>query len=360
MDEIEQKIGKRVTDIHKKIDQLENELIDKIERKIIGNRKTFYKTPKNILKRVSILKIYNIGYLLYETKILRFLCSENGGYFKSSTLDLNILKKSVKNLTVFEINQISDYHLKYPLSIKPVSPAFEFLPHSTAFKQPIQLVFHKKQFLQSSNQNNIYLFKQEIDYFNKNLWSVYFLKNEEFDTIEFEVNNFSRMFIASCEHLNLNVFNSKYKDYQIIKPGLNYRISCNNSKSCINELIIVNMGFSENSFIPYSDSLICPVCKSGLTISIESFYNVIKTIILFECNREVKYNQSVLKKKTIKNQLELISLDESDRISSITINVKRNDDDQSSIAGLNPTQFNVQTNIYEDVPIIGDVSSVSS
>ena len=266
---------------------------------------------------------------------------------------------SLENPIVFDINRISDYHLKYPLSIKTVSPAFEFLPHFTVFKQPIQLVFHK-QFLQISNQNNIYLFKQEIDYFNKNIWSVYFLKNEEFDTIEFEVNNFTRVFIASCEYFNLEDFNSKYKAYQIIKPGLNYRISCTNSKYCIDELIIVNMGFNENSFIPYSDSLICPVCELGLTISIESFYYVIKTIILFECNRDVKYNQSVLKKKTIKNQLELISLDESDRISSITINVKRNDDDQSSIAGLNPTQFNVQTNIYEDVPIIGDVSSVSS
>ena len=67
--------------------------------------------------------------MLYKSKILGFPCSENGGYFESSTLDLKIPKGSVENKTDFDIYQISDYHLKYPLNIKPVSPAFEFLPH---------------------------------------------------------------------------------------------------------------------------------------------------------------------------------------------------------------------------------------
>ena len=125
------------------------------------------------------------GCLPYKSKILEFECSENGGYFKSSTLDLNIPKGSVENTTVFEINQISNYHLKYPPDIELLSPAFEFLPHSTIFKQPIQLFFHKDRFLKSSNENNIYLFKQEKDDFNDNIWSVYFLKNQDLKTVEF-------------------------------------------------------------------------------------------------------------------------------------------------------------------------------
>ena len=116
------------------------------------------------------------------------------------------------------------------------------------------------------------------------------------------------------------------------------------------------MGFKEN-FIPNLDPLICPVCKTGLTIQVQSFYQVIKPIILFECKGEVRYNDRVFE---IKIQLELRSFDKSDGISSIEIKVKRNiSDDLSFMARLGEEQFNREPNIFEDGEFRGVVSSMS-
>ena len=102
------------------------------------------------------------------------------------------------------------------------------------------------------------------------------------------------------------------------------------------------------SFVPYSDRLICPVCVTGFTIHTQSFYEVIKTIILFECKGVVKYEGNVNKnvESTI-NELKLISFDKSDGISSIEINVKEND--ITTMTRLDKEQFDREPTLFGDI-----------
>ena len=103
------------------------------------------------------------------------------------------------------------------------------------------------------------IFKENDKILNK--WLVKFPeKNEESNNLLFKLSSFSFGFIgqmkmgidADCKDIPCEEFNQKFKPYQFIYPGLNYRITCENL-ACVGnkELIIIKRGFGE--FKPNND-----------------------------------------------------------------------------------------------------------
>ena len=290
------------------------------------------------------MKIQNIGvFLLYITEILEFTCALDGGQFESNIYDLKvqIQNRSIVSNTIFKIRQIESISLNYPFDVKPFSPVFEFTPHSVQFNKPIK-IFYKRN---TPLNENICLFKQDINHFSNgtNIWSISFPKKNESNMLEFELNSFSIIFFANCEYCKYEKFQKKYEQYQIIKPGLNYRISCLN-ENCADKLIIKTIGFnsitSKKNFLPQSDSFKCSKCDEGIVINTNEFYKVIKTIILFECVSSINLNGSIISLKANGGELTLINFNKDDFNASICINTNNNDSGKRLIAGIDPEQFN--------------------
>ena len=343
----------RVTQMKNEFDKFEAKLkhgIKFFKRIILRNNKFFEKTNnryefkfKGSLNQ-SRIKIQNIGVLLYITEILQFTCAPDGGQFESNISDLKvqIQNGSIDSNTIFKIRQIESKNVNYPFNVKPFSPVFEFTPHSVRFNKPIK-VFYKRS---TPLNENICLFKQDINHFSNgtNIWSISFPKENDSYMLEFELNSFSIIFFAYCEYCEYEKFKEKYEPYQIIEPGLNYRICCSN-ETCADKLIIRPMGFSSfqtRDFLPNSDSIICSKCDEAIRIKTSEFCKIIKTIILFECvgSIEFKLNESIKSVKANGEELYLINLNEDDYNASICINTKSNNSGKLLIAGLNVEQFN--------------------
>ena len=294
----------------------------------------------------SHIKIQNIGVLLYITEILEFLCLPYDGQFESNILDMKIQIQngSIDSNTIFKIRQIESKNVDYPFNVTPISPVFEFQPHSVRFKKPIKVFYKRRKFYAPLNEN-ICLFKQDINHFynGTNIWSISFPKENESYMLEFELHSFSIIFFAYCEYCEYEKFEKKYEPYQIIEPGLNYRISCSN-KTCADKLIIRPMGFnsipSKETFLPQSDSFKCSKCNEGIVINPSEFYKIIKTIILFECVSRINLNGSIKSVKANGRELYLINFNKDDSNASICINTKSNDSGKRLISGIDAEQFN--------------------
>ena len=282
---IEEMISNRFICIKNVLDQFKKKLMNQLnsyEKIMIKNNKYFIDTGNIVkfeTKRTSNvrLKQQNIGILYYKSLVIEFDCLPLGGRFTSKVFNVIIPSGAVKLKTRFEIKEIDSNILKFPKNMKLVSPVFELLPHSIKFNKEIKIMYkiHEKKI--SDKRYNICLFKQEIQDFKKgiNAWSVYFTECEDSKVIQFELNSFSLTFIAICEYkLGINEFHEQFQDYEIIKPGLNYRINCTNEERCYGRLIIVHKGFGE-LFIPNSDALICPNCQTGININPKEMYKTI-------------------------------------------------------------------------------------
>ena len=163
------------------------------------------------------------------------------------------------------------------------SPLHELQPHNLNFKIPVILKFSN-----IFNFENFFFFKQDKDDTDKslNLWSCHFptfSKNNEF---KFQLDNFSFGFIGkmnigidiNCSFMSSNKFEMNFKQYQYIRPGLNYRVLCeNNICTKKNELIILNKGFV--TYRPHEEIHFtnCPICEKDI-----NEFETIKNIILFK------------------------------------------------------------------------------
>ena len=356
IEEIEGKMLNRVTQIKNELDEFEAKLkhgVKFFKRIIQRDNNYFEKTNNKFEFRIkgsskhSRIKIQHFGALLCITDILEFTCLPYGGQFESNISDMKVQIEngSIDSNAKFQIRQIETKNINYPFNVTPISPVFEFKPHSVPFNKPIKIFYKRRKFYTPLN-DNICLFKQDINHFynGKNIWSISFPKENDSFMLEFELNSFSIIFFAYCEYCKYGKFTKKYEPYQIIEPGLNYRICCSN-ETCADKLIIRPMGFSSfqtRDFLPNSDSIICSKCKEGIVIKTSEFYKIIKTIILFECIGSIQLNESKVLVKADEGKLYLINFNEEDSNALICINTKKNDSGKRLIAGLNAEQFNVK------------------
>jgi hypothetical protein len=228
--------------------------------------------------------------------------NHQGGEITSKLLELIIPPGAIYQNTNFEIEQSFKY-FEIPVNVKKLSPIFELLPHSLKFKKSITLKLRMKDL--SSLNVGMFLFKQEKNESDRELdkWSVYFPSRYENDFIVFELNSFSFLFLGYI-HIGINkgvgetisdeAINRKFgshdkvPQYQCIKPGLNYQISCD-TDGCT-ELKILNRGYGR--FEPIGD--LCfngktNILKCSACFQLITKFKSIKSIILFQASGVIDY-----------------------------------------------------------------------
>ena len=234
--------------------------------------------------------------------------SKDGGLIEleSSPLKLIVEPETIETPTKFSIKECK-IKFNSPFETKKQTPVFELEPHSINFKIPVLL-----EIKLINAPVNVCLYKQDNNENDKllNKWLVKFPEKNENNNLLFKLNSFSFGFIgqmnmgidANCNEIPCVEFNQKFKSYQFIYPGLNYRIICENI-ACVGnkELIIIKRGFGE--FHPNIDidenqrlkTIKCPCCDLIVTKS-ES----IKMIILFQSKGSIKFK---INKKGEKQQI---------------------------------------------------------
>ena len=255
-----------------------------------------YLNLKNKTKKIAEKSENNI--LTNKILPIESIFSNNGGSIdkESSPLRLIVEPDTVKMPTKFSIKE-SKIEMNIPFKCEKQTPFLELEPHSVDFNVPVTLEMIVKDVLQ-----NVCLFKQDNNENDKvlNKWLVKFPeKSEKNNNLLFKLNSFSFGFIgqmnmgidANCKDIPCVEFNQKFKPYQFIYPGLNYRIVCENL-ACVGnkELIIIKRGFGE--FQPNNDidqneylrTIKCPNCD--LLIKKPSS---IKMMILFQSKGTIKF-----------------------------------------------------------------------
>ena len=304
----------------------------------------------NELSHVNSFKKYSkhTGSQYYDIAYQRI--KEFGGVVKSPMVTLKIPPNAVNSATDFTI-ELSMHHLErpnvfdYPFGIHKITPVYEIRPHKLTFNESVTVIFSKNNF--NFDQTVVCLFKQENDENHKilNKWSCYFPTKSDKNYLEFELNSFSFIFLAemdmaidvSCTEISNTDFNNRFLNYQLIKPGLNYRISCEdtNCRGSTN-LIVINRGigvFRPNEDVDTNDEqtrlLSCPICNR-LVENIGS----IKNAILFQAEGSIDFRLDTsihtgarLKKTTFKaiegNVVFFGDAGVTEKYSSIIINVTR-------------------------------------
>ena len=254
----------------------------------------FYLNLKKIKK--SSKKELNI--LISKIIPIESVLTKDGGSIGLESLPLKLIVQpdTIDEPTKFSIKE-TNIDLNIPFESEKQSPTFELEPHSVDFKVPVTLEIKVKDAPQ-----NVCLFKQDNNENDKilNKWLVKFPeKNEESNNLLFKLSSFSFGFIgqmkmgidADCKDIPCEEFNQKFKPYQFIYPGLNYRITCENL-ACVGnkELIIIKRGFGE--FQPNNDidqnqnlkTIKCPNCDLLIKNS-----KSIKMIILFQSKGTIKF-----------------------------------------------------------------------
>ena len=257
----------------------------------INELKSRVEELENIQKRES-------KYILKQIIDITELVTTDGGNVKNSLSPMEIIinKGAVKKPTEFSIKKIDETKINIPQNVEILSPCFELGPHSVTFSESVFL----KVKLENA-PNGLCLYKQENEENEKilNKWSIHFPKKIDSTNFKFELKSFCFAFMGKldigidvhCNDIENVEFNNKFKSYQYIHAGLNYRINCENDECCgKTELMIVSRGFGNfqpNNDIDtndYMNLLKCSICNKKIT-SIKS----IKNIILFQSRGKIDF-----------------------------------------------------------------------
>lgn len=149
---------------------------------------------------------------------------------------------------------------------------------------------------------DVCLFSQENleDSRKLNEWTVHYPTQTVDETVQFGLKNAlkensSKMFLGKMndgfdlkhiQQLDSNSVKTKLPSYKYIKPGLNYRVVCEN-KQCNAKQVVINQGYG--SFKPCDDiekqKLKCPKCSHHLDAN-----KSIRLIILFRAKGSIQFN----------------------------------------------------------------------
>ena len=200
----------------------------------------------------------------------------------------------------FSVKTCKEGDFNIQLKINKLSPVYELEPHSISFKVPVKFSFNKDAF-----PTNSCLFVQENSETDRqlNFWNCLFPKtvnNESF----FELGSFSfaligsfvnRFFGGKNEQHDEKIYKDKSnndfkkKDFNLIHPGLNFKINCENA-NCVGhtDSIIAKSGYGSFQVLNQIDSRLdyisCPICNRELS-NMES----IKTMILYESKGKIDF-----------------------------------------------------------------------
>ena len=221
--------------------------------------------------------------------------SSDGGHLQleSSPVEIIIPPNAVleKIPTQFSIKECSQ-NFNLPIKGEKLSPVFELEPHATYFNQPVKVVFNL-----DNKTENLCLYKQGNEEDDKilNKWSIHFPEEREKNKFEFELKSFSFGFLGkmnagidvNSKGISNDKFNEKFKNYQFIYPGLNYRVKCEDFMCVGNtEVVISKRGFG--TFQPNNEvdlgQLKCPICNKILTKMTS-----IEAVILFQSRGLIQY-----------------------------------------------------------------------
>jgi len=270
---------------------------------------------------VLTLKIISEEELIWQEQMSFNFCLEKtisniGGCIQSSSIDLEIPVGAVDNETEFCIEK-STKDFDYPIDIHKLSPILELKPHSIKFNELTTITFKNCNF----ELDCVYFFKQEDNKIDRILkkWKIYYPAKCENNEIQFKLDCFSFGFLGKLEkefrtsieeEIGYSDFREKFQLNQVIHPGLNYQISCENNACTGNTDLMV---FKKNygTFRPNEDVLTmsCHICTSTI-ISI-------KSVILFQSEGIIEFCLNNTKKpdyskfKAIGNQV-IIFGDEDD------------------------------------------------
>ena len=244
------------------------------------------------LSELEEKKPFNSRSIVVHPKIE--VITSQGGIIQTNGLKITIPKDAVKNGTQFSIKQAPS-EIELPEYITPVTPIYAVEPHNVELNDLINLAFT----IQDASEP-VALFIQKENPQDKKLkkWLAIEPKKVENDTAIFEIRSCSFPFVGKMnvkkEHdLSSNAsVQQKFQDYNIIRPGLNYRASCEDPTCSLNkELMIINRGFgdkiSPNEEID-SQKLTCFKCKKSL-----NDYESIKQLILFRTIGDIKYRLDI-------------------------------------------------------------------
>ncbi len=279
-----------------------NKGIDKTKQLLIFNGKQLDNEKSSLLdnfienNNILTLRIIPEERLKFDKKLgldffLEKKISIDGGKIHSSMIDLEVSAGSVIKETYFSIKRTND-DFDYPFGINKLSSLFELNPHSMKFNKPVIIRFKNYDFWHDDDV--IYLFKQEDNKTDRILkkWTIYHPKKREENFIEFELDCFSFAFLGrlvdkimpgNTIELNNSEFRNKFQDYQVIHPGLNYQIVCENNK-CPGyiKLMIFKKGYG--IFRPNEDinqEMICHFCSEQI--------RSIKSVILLQAEGKIEF-----------------------------------------------------------------------
>ena len=272
------------------------------------------------------------------------IISEQGGKVHTDSVSMTIPPKTLASEIQFQI-KISEKFEK-TFSEKIVSPIFELMPHFTTFDKPITLLFNNIE----GQMENIFLFKNESSD-NFNIWSIHKAKNCYKDSLEFELINFSIVFLGilnhgfdvGCSELQPDDFNARFREHQKIKPGLNYLVSCLVNE-CREERIIVNMGYGVFQGMKLQSGLYCSKCFTGLKIE------NIKTMIFFHSKGKIEFSLETKIYRTLGNNLVIIGHKNYQKTyTNLTIKVEKttsSDQNQNASAAMDNSTYNDLENLF--------------
>ena len=186
-----------------------------------------------------------------------------------------------------------------------MSPLYEFEPHATYFDKPVKLEMSLK-----NSPENLCLYKQGNEESDRilNKWSVHFPIQKENDKFEFELESFSFGFLGkmdagldmSGEEVSNEEFKRKFKEYQYIYPGLNYRVKCEDVMCDGNKELMMIAKRGYGNFQPNIDldkgELYCLICNKPIEQA-----SFIESLILFQTKGiiQFKLNKKGAKLETI-------------------------------------------------------------
>ena len=187
-------------------------------------------------------------------------------------------KLSVKNISFSLKHSSKDFN--YPFGTYKLSPVFELKPNSLLEqKLPIRIRFKGNKIF----DENSCLFKQNDDENDRTLnkWTIHFQKNKDLK-LQFDLQ------LKTCASIFLGLFNiqNDRNKNELIKPGLNYVLNCEDldcSGNKINTIVRKNLGKNR----PYEDianGFECSFCKKRID-KIQS----LKAILLCRASGSIIY-----------------------------------------------------------------------
>jgi hypothetical protein len=342
--------NENITEINEKLDILNK----KIDNSIL---KLFYQNSYES-KKEAIVDLFT------KKNDLEIPITIEGAKIKTPYINISIAVNTVETKTIFKILH-NPVGLKYPLDVNKISPVFELMPHSVKFNKHVTLEFNYFE-----EDSCLFILENNNESKNLNEWTICYPNRFLSDSIQFDVINFSYMFLGKMnngldikyiQQIENDLFKKKFHSYQYIKPGLNYRIVCENNY-CNNreKFIIINRGYGK--FKPNDDidekQIICPVCLNNL-----DEYESIRLIILFQSKGTIDYReqQSRMKQTSFdvaSNTLKLYGDDTSlEKYKNIIINVNKSDEFISDeIAGIERLEeFFIRNNLPDNYIMPSDV-----